>query len=183
MLKNSEHEIVEKILEGEATALHKLYTSYYNEIFSFVQARITDKNVAEELTQDIFINVLDSFRNFRFESSIKTFMFKIARNKIIDYFRKKKNKDIAFSCLPECFVDGLLPVFDEHLEKQELIDLIEQSLSDLPHDYQVVLRLKYQEDKSVQEIARLLVRSFKSTESLLYRARQAFIGAYTELSQ
>jgi len=51
-------------------------------------------------------------------------------------------------------------------------------MHELPHDYRLILRLKYIEEHSVQEISKQLAKTFKSTESLLYRARKAFIECY-----
>ncbi|MCB0753430.1 MAG: RNA polymerase sigma factor, partial [Ignavibacteriae bacterium] len=112
----------------------------------------------------------------------KTFLFTIARNKSIDYIRKKKIKRILFSALPSFVVEGLASVvMEDELEKKEVQQKIESTLQKLPHEYQIILRLKYMENKSVDHIAETLVKTFKSTESLLFRARKAFIKVYLTL--
>jgi len=182
-MENSERLLIEKLLQKNPQALHTLYKTYHAELSHFVANRLSEPHIAEELTQDILIQFLESIRDFRYQCSLKTFLFTIARNKVIDHIRKKKVKRIFFSHLPSFVVDGLATVvMDEDLERHELTQKLEKTFNDLPHDYQLVLRLKYIEDKSVKEIAEVLVRSFKSTESLLFRARKAFIEIYSNLA-
>ena len=176
---HADTEMVKQIINRDELALHRFYKQYHGQIFGFVYKRIQKKHIAEEITQDIFIQFLEGLRDFRFESSVKTFLFAIARNKTIDYMRKKKLKQILFSHLPPFVVEGFSHfVVEDELDRKELRKTLENTMDSLPHDYRLILRLKYIEEKSVQEIAQKLVRTFKSTESLLYRARKAFIDLY-----
>ena len=182
-MEKNERLLIEKLQQKDPQALHTLYKSYHSELCSFVTNRLSDPQIAEELTQDILIQFLESIRDFRFQCSVKTFLFTIARNKVIDHIRKKKVKKVLFSHLPSFIVDGLATVvMDEDLERHELTQKLEHTFNELPHDYQLVLRLKYIDNKSVKEISEVLVRSFKSTESLLFRARKAFIEIYSSLA-
>ena len=175
-----DQQLVQKLIDGDEQALYELYSTYQKLLFNFIYKRIRDEALADEILQDVFINAFDSLRDFRFQCSIKTFIYTIARNKIIDYIRKKKIKKILLSALPSYFVDSITQVdFDEEIEKKELQTKLEQTFAELPHEYQVILRLKYVENQSVQFIAETLLKTFKSTESLLYRARKAFIKTYS----
>ena len=174
-----DQEMVKRIINRDERALHILYKQYHPQIFGFVYKRIPHKPIAEEITQDIFIQFLEGLRDFRFQCSIKTFLFAIARNKAIDYMRKKKMKQVLFSHLPSFVVEGLSHiVMDDELERKDLQHKFEVTMHELPHDYRLILRLKYIEEHSVQEISKQLAKTFKSTESLLYRARKAFIECY-----
>ncbi|MBP9690585.1 RNA polymerase sigma factor [Candidatus Woesebacteria bacterium] len=183
MEKEDEKQLVQQLLSGDNKALRTVYSLYRRELLSFVSGRISDKHFAEELSQDILMNFLESLRDFRHQSSLKTFLFSIARNKIIDYIRKKKVKQLFFSHMPAFMVEGLISVvMDDELERKDLQLKLEKTFDSMPHDYQLVLRLKYIDDKSVTEIAEVLKRTFKSTESLLFRARKSFIEIYTNLT-
>lgn len=175
--------VIERIINKDERALHEFYHTYKSQLFGFIFRRIPQKHIAEEITQDVFLDFLEGLRDFRFQSSLKTYLFTIARNKTIDFIRKKKLKLIFFSHLPSFMVDGLAHfVMDDIVEQKELRREIERTMRRLPRDYQLILRLKYYEERSVQEISVRLAKSFKSTESLLYRARKAFIESYTRLS-
>lgn len=178
-IKASEKDIIQSIINQDERSLHILYQKYHPQIFGFIFKKIPQKHIAEEITQDIFIQFLEGLRDFRFECSIKTFLYAIARNKTIDYMRKKRIKQVLFSHLPSFVVEGLsCVVMNDELERKELQEKLEVTMNELPHDYRLILRLKYIENKSVQEISKKLVKTFKSTESLLYRARKAFIKLY-----
>lgn len=182
MNKDTDAILVKKLIAHDEQALFSLYKKYRTPVYSFIYKKVNDKQLADELTQDIFINVIESLRDFRYQCSLKTFIFTIARNKAIDYMRRKKIKRVLFSALPTFVVEGLASVvMDDELEKKELQQKIESTLQKLPHEYQIILRLKYMENKSVDHIAEKLVKTFKSTESLLFRARKAFMKTYRTL--
>jgi len=179
MKKKEERYLVEKILGKDEKAFLNFYKKHYKEVYFYIKKRISDQNLVEELTQDVFINFLEGLRDFHFQSSLKTFLMTIAKNKVIDYYRKKKIKSILFSKMPQFVIDSFSAFFlEEELEKKELQKKIEKIFKKLPNDYIVVLRQKYIEGKKVAEIAQFLKIGFKATESLLYRARQAFIKEY-----
>ncbi|HRN70454.1 MAG TPA: RNA polymerase sigma factor [Candidatus Woesebacteria bacterium] len=182
MNKHADHIIVAKLIAHDEQALFSLYKTYNLALYNFIYKKLQDKQLAEELTQDVFIELVESLRDFRFQCSLKTFLFTIARNKAIDYIRRKKLKRILFSALPSFVVEGLASVvMDDDIEKKEVQQKIEKTLQKLPHEYQIILRLKYIEEKPVGYIAEKLLKTFKSTESLLFRARKAFIKAYGTL--
>jgi RNA polymerase sigma-70 factor (ECF subfamily) len=149
-------------------------------VHGYVAKRISQPAIAEEITQEIFISFLERLRDFRFQSSVKTFIYAIARNKVVDYYRKKKIKSILFSRLPTFVVERLSPVFmEDEIDKQELQQKLSNTFAKLPHDYELVLRLKYIEEQSVKDIAAQLTKTRKSTESLIYRARHAFMQVFS----
>lgn len=177
---SADRELVQKIIECSEQALHECISQYQKPLFLYILRQLGDKNLAEELVQDVFIDFLEQLRDFRFQSSLKTFLFTIARNKTIDVIRKKKIKKILFSALPSYIVEGLVKVrMDEDIERKELEQKIAHVMDSLPHDYQVILRLKYVEETSVKNIATKLSLPFKATESLLFRARKAFIRLFS----
>ena len=66
--------------------------------------------------QDSFVAFFEKLRDFRGQSSLKTYLFSIARNKTIDYIRKKKIKKVLFSALPSQFVESIAFVlFDDEI--------------------------------------------------------------------
>ena len=175
-----EKQLVDKIVEGDERALYDIYNLYHKQLFNFINKRLLNTSVSEEIVQDVFIHFFESLRDFRYQCSLKTFIHTIARNKMIDYMRKKKIKKVVFSALPDFIVEGLTKIdFDEEFEKIELQQKLDRTLQELPHEYQIILRLKYIENKSVKHISSSLLKTIKSTESMLFRARKAFIKIYT----
>lgn len=178
-INQEEKELLEKIIKKDEKALLYVYKKYQPSIFNFVRSQINNYQLAEELTQDIFIDFIEALRDFRFQSSLKTFLFSIARHKIVDQIRKRKIKNVLFSRLPSYIVESLKVVFiDEEIDKKELKEKITKIIESLPNDYRVILRLKYIEGIKIKEIAGKLRMNFKTTESLLFRARKSFIKVF-----
>ncbi len=176
-----EKELLEKIIRQDEKALLHVYRKYQPLIFNFVKSRIKNYQLAEELTQDIFIDFIEALRDFRFQSTLKTFLFSIAKHKIIDQIRKRKLNSILFSKLPSHIVESLKVIFiDEEIDKKQLKEKISKVLDYLPNDYQVILRLKYIEGVKIKEISERLKLNFKATESLLFRARKNFIKIFNK---
>lgn len=180
MIPNQEEkQLVIRILKKDEKALYQVYHAYYSLVSKFVSRQISDKETVEEIVQDVFMDFLEGLRDFRFQSSIKTYLISIARNKVIDFIRKKKIKKVIFSALPQYLVEGLAHiVMDDELEKKEIAAKIKRTFDALPHDYELILRLKYIEEAPVKRIASKLSLTFKATESLLFRARKAFVKAF-----
>lgn len=159
--------------------LRSFYLAHKKQITQFIFRQFKERELSEDLTQEAFIDFIEGIRDFRGGSSLKTYLFTIARHKVIDYIRKKKIKKVLFSALPQIIVEKAASVlFDDELGKGELSEKIYKTISSLPNDYGVVLRLKYIEGYKVKDIAQKLSLSFKSTESILFRARAAFIKVF-----
>jgi len=174
--------IIESIRKRDKKTLLRFYRQHHAKIHHFIRRQIRDEATAEELVQDTFYDFIEAVRDFRGDSSPVTFLFGIARHKVIDHIRKKKVKQIFFSALPQRVVEGLATfVMDDELEKKELASKIKHSLAGLPNDYRVVLRLKYMDGERVKAIAGKLALPFKATESLIFRARKAFMRTFSSL--
>jgi len=178
-INHEEKELLQRIIHKDEKALLSVYKKYQPLVFKYVKSQINSYQTAEELTQDIFLDFIEALRDFRFQSTLKTFIFSIARHKVIDQIRKKKIKSVLFSKLPSFIVEGLKVVFmEEEIDKKELKEKISKIISTLPNDYQVILRLKYIDGVRMKEIAQKLNLNFKATESLLFRARKSFIKVF-----
>jgi len=174
-----EKNIIQGIIRKDERILHRFYTKHHGLVFHFLYRQIRDRETCEELVQDTFLECIEGLRNFRGESSLRTYLLTIARYKAIDYIKRKKIKKILFSALPEGMVEGIVKIFmDDSIEQKEMASRIDRVISQLPNDYQVILRLKYMDGRRVKEIASRLALPFKATESLLFRARTAFIRVY-----
>lgn len=179
-INQEESKLIERIIRRDERALLKIYKLYRDYVFRFIYRRLKDRAQAEELTQDVFFDFIEGLRSFRGEASLKTFIFSIARNKVIDEIRKKRISKVLFSALPQFIVEGLATfLLDEEIEKKQLQEKIRKVFETLPNDYRLVLRLKYIDEEKVKEIAKKMSLSFKATESLIFRARKAFIKIFS----
>lgn len=175
-----EKKMVQEILSGSERTLWYFYKHFQKSLASYIKNKIADPNDAEEILQDTFLSALEGLRDFSFKSKIFTYLCAIANHKIIDHYRKKKIKSILFSKLSdfEPLVSAIIGP-EEKLDDALLREKIQQTFNKLSPKYRRILQLKYVDGFSVDEIAEKLAISFKSAESTLFRARRAFVVAYS----
>tara|TARA_B100000508_G_scaffold141016_1_gene145089 strand:+ start:3280 stop:3756 length:477 start_codon:yes stop_codon:yes gene_type:complete len=131
---------------------------------------------AEELTQDVFVKVFHEVENFRGESQIKTWIYRITINLCLDRIKSAQRKR-RFSLL-RYISDGFVsiqPAEFNHpgiqLEQKEATELILKEIQQLPGKQQTALILKSIDGLSQKEIAEIMDINVKAVESLLSRAR------------
>jgi len=159
-----------------------IYKAYVDEIYQYIFLR-TGFNIplAEDLTQDIFLEVYKSLFRFRGICSERTWVFRIAKNRLFDFYRKQYSRPPDTLSIEDQLIEQ---ISDEKQDLEEYLQItyesqrVRECLGQLPQQYKIVLLLKYVEDKRIKEIARILDKSPKSVESMLQRAKSAFIDLY-----
>ena len=175
--------ILEEVRQGNEQSLLLIYKKYHLPLLQFINRQIRDKGVAEELVQDVFLGCIEGIREKRTIQSFSAYIFTIARYKTIDYIRRKKIKKIFFSAVPERVVNGCATLlFNEKIQRDEITDIVERIFRHLPHEYALVIRLKYMDGFTVKKIAAKLAVNFKAAESMLFRARREFSKLYSDLN-
>ncbi len=170
---------IKRILSGDSKAVIEFYKSYSPKILSYLLKRLARHEDAEDLTNDVFLEAIDSLSFLRREESVLAWLYRIAHNKTVDFYRKQKIKSILLSQMPFLQIAASeinQPEFQ--FEKNKIRDRIELSLQSLSLSYQKILKLHYEDNVPVKELAVELKLSFKAAESLLFRARQSFKLAY-----
>ena len=160
-----------------------LYHSYIDEVYHFIYLRSGfDAPVAEDITQDIFLDVFKGLDKFRGLCSQRTWVYKIARNKLSDFYRKQYSKGYE-----TCDIDKAQHLLDStqdidlQMEKAFEARFVRECLGKLASQYRILLLMKYADGKSVNQIAEITNKSHKATESMLQRAKKAFINEFKSL--
>lgn len=172
-------EIIDRILQGDSNAVMQFYNINSPRLLRYLQRKLPGKEDAEEMLNDIFFAAIDELPLFRKKSNINTWLFKIARNKIADFYRKRKIKSVLLSQAP--FLEIIANEISQpefQFEKNKIRDKIEKAFNSISIQYQKILHLHYEERIPVKELAVILNLSFKATESMLFRARICFRQAY-----
>lgn len=136
-----------------------LYQKYHNDVFQFLFYMVRNKEQAEDLVQEVYIRVFKSYRRFEGKSSEKTWLFSIARNVAIDFFRKQKGwkgrllEKIDWST--DQLKDGY-PIPEEIAVQREEIRWVYNCLEYCTLDQRAVIILRYIQDLSIAETAQAL---------------------------
>jgi len=126
-----------------------LYERHKNCIYNYCLKFSQNKNDAEDLTQDTFVNVFNSLENFQFRNAkIKTWIYKIAFHNFINFYRKK-NKSPVFVELNESY--SFADLKDE-LEKQERKEIVRNELKNLKPNHREILEMEYFQGLKYKEI-------------------------------
>jgi len=170
--------MINKILAGDKKVVMEFYKTYSLKILCYLVKRVP-KEDAEELMQDVFLEAIDQLPLLRKRQSLLSWLFTIAHNKTVDYYRKKKIKTILLSKIP------YLQIIDKEVHEPEFIyeknlirEKIEKAFRHLSCPHQKILRLRYEEGLKIKELCPIFNLSSKATESLLFRARKSFQKAY-----
>ncbi len=181
-LENLEEKLIlKRALNGEKEAFAEIYDFYVIRIFRFVYLKTSSKETAEDLTSESFLKCW-RYIKIKNESGkkeivknnkISSLLYKIARNLIIDYYRKKKDLIIEIKEEEkEIIIDHKQDILAEINKKQEVEEL-RKSLGYLKDDYQELLILKYVEDLTMPEIVDITGKKEGAIRVQLHRAKKA----------
>lgn len=156
-------------------AFGKIYDKYVNKIYRFVFLKVSSQEVAEDLTSETFLRGWESFKNTNNTiENPQAFLYKIARNLVIDHYREKGRVQIV-SADNTPIIDPRLNLTEKAIISTDL-DNIKQVMSGLKEDYQNVIIWHYLDGLSIPEVAKLLDRSEEATRVLLHRALKSLRG-------
>lgn len=159
--------------DGEAEAFGELYARHVQTIFRFVYVRLDDRRDAEDLTEEVFLRVWQSLPNYREQGvPFLAFLFRIARNAVIDFYRSSKSSGRQESIEDNPLQDLRSDPGEQaitNLEHQEL----RQILDHMREDYRMVLVLRFLSELSPEETAQVMGRSTGAVRVLQHRALSA----------
>src|SRR3989344_1375331 len=167
-------QLVQQAKDGDSTAFSALYEQYITPIFRFVFFRVRTKEDAEDLTQHVFLKAWSALPEFGHEGkSFAAWLYRIARNTTIDYWRKKKplSLDPSSSAFQNKQDKGLSPL--ETANQKEEAEHIRKALHILNEDQQTILTLKFIEDLSNKEIAHVTGKTEGAIRQIQSRALKA----------
>lgn len=165
----TEEHLVQQMSEGDDHAFEILYERFFDQIFGFTVKRVGTHAIAEDLVSIIFLKAFTSRRRFS-KGSFKAWLYCIANNTIIDYYRTHK-PTTEFDPETHVVPDSSLPTSDV-LDRQALRTAMEHVLAKLDTRSQSVLHLKFFAELSNEEIACSLKISTNNVGVLVHRALQ-----------
>jgi RNA polymerase sigma-70 factor, ECF subfamily len=146
-----------KIMEDLKKTFFDSYKAYSDEIFRFILFKLSDREKAKDIVQDVFMRTWMYISKNGKIDNFRAFLYKTANNAVIDEYRKRGKKDIKLESLEILSESGYDPGFDD---SDSLIDKIDgeqamELIKELPEIYAESLFLRYVENKSISEIAEI----------------------------
>jgi RNA polymerase sigma factor (sigma-70 family) len=178
-IKERDFELIRDAKAGSVKAYDELINKYRAAVYNLVFRMVRNQHEAEDLMQEAFIKVYNSLNSFNEEYAFSTWLFKIATNNCIDYFRKRKlqtlslDKPIKYkdSEMQHEYADPELDA-EKTLIAKERSKLIQEAINALPKKYYVAIDLRHREEKSYEEIAEILKLPLGTVKARIFRARE-----------
>jgi len=166
--KGSRAEANERLLvqaaQKDPSLFAELYEAHFDAVYAFIARRVNARDVAEDLTSDVFHKALAALPRFDWRGvPFGVWLFRIAANVVTDQWKRsaKESSDDP----PEVATDA---DFDEAIHRGRLFRMVEQ----LPQDQRRVIQLRFSEGKSIREISRDLGRTEGAVKQLQFRGLQ-----------
>jgi RNA polymerase sigma-70 factor (ECF subfamily) len=172
-----DNDLVRMFQAGNHQALEALLFRYKEKIFTNIYCLVKDRSLAEDMFQEVFIKIIDTIRNNRYneEGKFLHWALRISHNLCVDYFRKEK-RNPTFSGDSNNLFDFLEitgDVADAKMQQRQSHDLVRQMLDKLPEEQREVIILRHYADLSFKEIAEI---TNTSINTCLGRMRYALIN-------
>jgi len=157
----------------------KLYDMYFASIFKYCTNLSQQKEIAEDITSQVFLKLVDTIKTFDFNKSksLKPLLYRMAHNLMIDYFRKN-NRNIDFNEYSKNTTQT--PDYDREIEITMIQRQIAIVLDELNPRYKEVITYKYFSELDTVEIAQAINVDPKQVPVILFRALEAFKKVYSK---
>ncbi|RKR83401.1 RNA polymerase sigma-70 factor (ECF subfamily) [Mucilaginibacter gracilis] len=182
----TDEELWQLIKQDSHTAFETLYLRYLKSVFTEINKRISDRDQAEDLTQEVFLSLWEKRVTSNPQGAIYPYIYGIAINKVFNYFRSNKipaNFIETWETLPEDLAQlAELPQAFKVAEVTEMEHLLEEERSNLPEKMRRVYELRYEKRLSIAEIADGLSISHNTVHNHLKEVRKRFTSALRKSS-
>jgi RNA polymerase sigma-70 factor (ECF subfamily) len=172
---------VEKIIAGDRSAFEELINEYKDSVMRTCMGFVHNYTDAEDISQEVFIEIYQSIGKFRGDSKLSTWIYRITVNKSLNFIRKNKKHNVLKSI--ESFFTGnndgssSIDIADEkaetktRIEQTETADVLAKAIDSLAKNQKIAFTLHKYDDLSYKQIAEVMELSLSSVESLIHRAK------------
>lgn len=175
--------------DGDKAAFEELMRKYFPRVLNFIYRFVGSREIAEDLTQEVFIRVYQNARQYDPKAKLQTWLFTIAKNLSLNELRRHRNKMVSLdshlqtpeSSMPRQVEDARSVGADQAVIQEEKSAAVRQAIQTLPENQRMAVILRRYEQLSYEEIAQAMRLSEKAVKSLLNRAKENLKNALTEV--
>ena len=186
----SEWILIDQLKKKDETAFKKIVETWKDMVFNTVLGVVQNTEDAEDVAQDVFVQVYESIHSFKGEAKFSTWLYRIAITKSMDHLRRKKRKK-RFAFVQSLFGANNEMVHDPpdfhhpgvKLDNKEQSAVLFKAIEKLPKNQKTAFVLHKVEGLSYQQISEIMDTSLSSIESLLHRAKNNLKKKLTDYYQ
>ena len=170
--------LIERLKQGDEAAFKKIVETWQDMVYNTAIGILQNAEDAEDVSQEVFVQVFESVKSFKAESKFSTWLYRITVSKALDHLRKKKRKK-RFAYIQSIFGANNETVIDKPdfhhpgvtLDNKERAATLFKAINQLPENQKIAFTLHKLEGLSYQEISDIMKTSISSVESLMHRAK------------
>jgi RNA polymerase sigma-70 factor (ECF subfamily) len=171
-------DFLQKLRAGDKAAFNELVMLYSNRVMNTCFRFLLNKADAEDISQEVFIEVFQSIKSFRSEAKLSTWIYRIAVTKSLDEIKRRNRKKRISTIGKILHLDEVVdwisggPSADNSIHEKEKMNEVMKALNTLPDNQRVAFTLSKIDGYSNKEIAEIMKTSIVAVESLVYRAKK-----------
>ncbi len=172
-MKTQDELYIRRIQNGDTECFGHIVEHYSKPVFLLICGIVRNQEDAEELTQDVFLKIYRTLKNFQGNSLFSTWLYRVAYNTAISYTRKKKQE---FLYIEEQTMNNISDRdVDEAFENtvtEENLQALHRAIDKLSPDERGIITLFYMEEKTIEDIAEVTTLSSSNVKVKLHRIRK-----------
>lgn len=175
---NNDIELVKQFKSGDIRGYNEIVRKYQQQVYWIIRKIVQDHDETDDITQEVFIKVHSALRDFREESNLFTWLYRIATNFAINHVRKVKVKNtVSIEIVSE--VEYGEKKADELIDEDRQRKILEEAIETLPPQQRAVFNLRYYEELPYEEISNILGKSVGGIKANYFHAVKK-IGEYVK---
>ena len=156
----------------DSKVIGAVYDRYFEDVYRFVYYRLGDEQVAEDISSDVFVRLLEAAQKRRGpQTNLKGWLLATASNAVADYLRKVYRRPTE--ALSDTMPDENASTLREEIDLREQADAVRGAYAELSSDQQNVLALRFGSGYSLEETARVMQKNVNAVKALQFRALAA----------
>ena len=162
-----EESLVRRAQHRDQEAFAQLYEEHFDKIYRYVTLRIGNETEAEDMTQQVFLNALQSISSFKWRGiPFSAWLFRIAHNQVVDYFRSKKRTAVPLDESLASNNNNPQSIVEQKLDIEQLV-LATKGLTDAQRE---VISLRFAGELSIVQVAKTMGKSQGAVKALQHSA-------------
>ncbi len=171
-LQSSDSEIISDFLKGNSSSFNFIVLKYQKKVYWVVRRMVLDHDDADDITQEVFIKLYRTMSDFRGESSLFTYLYKIAVNYSLNHLKKNRNKFEKLKNIDEesYNIKDNSKGQDAIMADKEREKLLKDAMLALPDQQRAVFSLRFYDELSYEEISKILGKSVGGMKANYFHA-------------
>lgn len=169
-INSDDNDLIQAFNEGNQNAFNLIVRKYQKKIYWIIRKMVLNHDDADDLTQEVFLKLYKSLKDFRGESKFFTYIYKISINYSLNHLNKNKKILLRKVDMENIDLKSLDKKADEEMDSSERSKLLEEAIESLPEQQRAVFNLRYYDNLSYEEISTILNRSVGGMKANYFHA-------------